>query len=125
MGAGDRAHVEDDPHHREPRRDHGGWEADLSLAVQEAAARCREQEEEGAEQLGEQPSPLQARVVELRLVAELERDQMPGPRAEQPIAGALSGRDRDMRLGRAVGHGRNLLPARASRRVGERVLTRC
>ena len=51
--------------------------------VHDRASGCDEYEQEGAQQLGEEPSPLEARVVELGLQAELERQQLSGPGTEK------------------------------------------
>jgi hypothetical protein len=37
MGAGDRAHEQDDPHDHEPGRNHSRRQADLTLAMQDAS----------------------------------------------------------------------------------------
>jgi hypothetical protein len=61
--------------------------------VEEAATRRDEHEQEGAEQLGEQPAPFELRVVPLLTGAELERQPVLNP----PLRffdgiGALGGR---------------------------------
>ena len=57
--------------------------ADLALAVEHPAAGGDEHEHERAEQLREQPSPLEARVFELSLGAELQRQQVQRTRADR------------------------------------------
>ena len=80
VGARDGAHEEDDRHHHEPGGDDRGSEADLPLRVEKAATRRDEDEQEGAEQLGEQPPPFELRVVPFLAGAELEG---------QPVSNAL------------------------------------
>ena len=53
------------------------------LAVQDPAAGGDQHEEERPEQLGEQPPPLQARIVEVPAVAELEHQPVRHPRRKR------------------------------------------
>ena len=92
VGAGDGAHEQDDRHNHQPGRHHGGGQADLALAVEDPAAGGDEHQEEGAEQLREEPPPLQAGIVELGLGAELEREDVPAAGAEQSKAGSAEAR---------------------------------
>ena len=87
MRAGDSAHEQDDRHHHQPRCDDGRSERDLALAVKQAPARGDEHEHERAEQLGEQAAPLEPRVFELGLGAELQGEQVHRARAEQTGGG--------------------------------------
>ena len=82
MSTGDGAHEEDDRHDHQPGRDHSRGQADLALGVENPPARGDEHEHERPEHLREQPAPLQARIVELGLGAELEREQMLGARSD-------------------------------------------
>jgi hypothetical protein len=56
---------------------------DLPLGVEDPAAGSDEHEQKGAEQLGKESSPLQARVVELGLGPKFERKQMAGACADR------------------------------------------
>ncbi len=80
MRSGDRPHEEDDRHDHEPGGDDGGGQADLALADQDPAPGCDEHQEEGPEQLREEPAPFALRVVPFIPGAELER---------QPVSNAL------------------------------------
>ena len=80
MRPGDRAHEEDDRHDHEPGGDHGGGQADLALADQDPAPGGDEHQEEGPEQLREEPAPFALGVVPFLPRAELER---------QPVWNAL------------------------------------
>ena len=113
MGARDRAHEQDDRHDHQPGGDDGCSQTDLALAVEDPAARGHEHQHEGAKQLGEEPSPLQARVVELSFGTELERQQVPGPRTEQTKTRSLLLDDV------LVGHGHNLAPATSRKPSGD------
>ena len=48
-------------------------------AVEDPAAGGDQHQEERPQQLGEQPPPLEARIVEVLAVPELEREQVPRP----------------------------------------------
>ena len=87
MGTRDSAHEQDDRHDHEPWGDHGCSEADLTLAVEDSTAGGDEHEREGAEHLGEQPPPLQTRIIEIGLGPELEGEQVLGPRTERTETG--------------------------------------
>ena len=65
----DGAHEQDDRHHHQARRSHCSGAADrtVGLSADDSAARADEHEEERAEQLREQPSPLVLRIVEVPL----------------------------------------------------------
>src|SRR5262249_19589951 len=65
----------------------GGSEADVPLAVKDPATGGQQHEQESAEQLGEEPAPLQARVVEVLPVAVLEGKQLAGTRKLHRLAG--------------------------------------
>jgi hypothetical protein len=88
VSAGDGTHEEDDRHHHQARRHHGRRQADLALGVQEAAAGGHQDQEEGSEQLGEQPAPFKPRIVEVAPVAELERQEVTRARTEWHAANA-------------------------------------
>ena len=67
-----------------PGRDDGRGEADLTLADQDPAAGRDEDEEEGPEQLREQPAPFELRVVPLLARAELELQPVSNPQVVDP-----------------------------------------
>ena len=92
VGAGDGAHEEDDRQDHQARRDHRGRQADLPLGVEQAAAGGDEHQDEGPEQLREEAAPLQARVVEVLAVAELERQQVPGSWSQRNAGEVVLGR---------------------------------
>ena len=76
MGARNRAHEQDDRHHRQAGRDDRRREADLSLGVEDPASGRRQQKEKCAEHLGEQPPVREPRILELVPGAELESQEM-------------------------------------------------
>jgi hypothetical protein len=75
MGAGDRAHEQDDREHHQSGCDDRGGQADLPFGVQESPAGGDENEHERPEHLGEQTSVLEFGIVEFAAGAELERQQ--------------------------------------------------
>ncbi len=110
MGAGDRAHEEDDPQNHQPRRDHRCRKAYLTLAVQDAPTRGDQHQHERAQQLGKEPAPLQARIIEVLAVAELQHQQVMRAGHErhdlcrETRSRACARRDLGGSLTRTVGH---------------------
>jgi hypothetical protein len=99
MRAGDRPHEQDDREHHQPRCDDRRREADLPLGVQNPATGGHEHQEEGSQQLREQPPVLQLRIVELRARAELEHQQVARPPriVEREGRGFLNGHEAQTR----------------------------
>ena len=92
MGARDGAHEEDDRHDHESGGDDRGGQADLPLRVQEAATSRDEHEQEGAEQLREQPAPFELRVVPVLTGTELSASRCPTRRSDSSMESGRSGR---------------------------------
>ena len=62
--------------HHQPGRDDRRGQADLALGVQQPAAGGDQDQHERAQQLGEQPPPLEPRIIEVLPRPELERQQV-------------------------------------------------